>query len=390
MALRYRAFLFGPTVFDTDGVGDTLCAGPNVDAMLRFLTDSQRGVCRPSDVTIRRNEAGVMVKEEIARWFAEAVENDVLVFYLTTHGVRRSNHRTVFLMSDSGTRTSARITADDIRDWLGDARRARVVYFIVDACRADAGGLTTLAVDNVYWLLSSDFVPSSDGSTAQPTSPFTANLLRVLSADDPPKYSRQLVALLSPCLPDQAPVIRPPAQLDLLDVPLRRPLGRPLAASGRHPSGGGGLGAVLGWGLVVAIAWAALRGPSGGGGDSVSDEPETTAVGTLTTAPRVEPLTMAEADLGLARPIASLPCDGEWIVQIAAFDASSRSTAGFGVSAFLEVPGSSYTYTPLSCGSFDRVTPRYVIYLGPYSSRLAAADACEVYAAECFPRQTVN
>ena len=96
----------------------------------------------------------------------------------------------------------------------------------------------------------------------------------------------------------------------------------------------------------------------------------------------------ATIELGIPNhPLAKPSCTGGWIAQLASVDASSEY-AKASVEELLGADGSSYTYAPESCSTFDKGGNWYVVYLGPFTSRADAEAACKAADDEdCFPRQ---
>ena len=123
--------------------------------------------------------------------------------------------------------------------------------------------------------------------------------------------------------------------------------------------------------------------------DMTTVVPTTTAV--ASAAPTTVPPTTAAPgtiELGIPNhPLAKPACTGGWIAQLASVDASSEY-AKASVEELLGMDGSSYTYAPDSCSTFDQGGNWYVVYLGPYTTRTDAVAACEASGDEdCFARQ---
>ncbi len=115
----------------------------------------------------------------------------------------------------------------------------------------------------------------------------------------------------------------------------------------------------------------------------VASEPATTAAPTTTVAPGP-----ATIELGIPNhPLATPACTGGWIAQLASVDSTSEF-AKASVTELLETSGTSYTYAPDSCSTFDKGGKWYVVYLGPYATKDDALEACaESGDEDCFARQ---
>ena len=143
--------------------------------------------------------------------------------------------------------------------------------------------------------------------------------------------------------------------------------------------------ALPGAGTTVAVSVETTSVPA-----DVTTLPATTAV--ASAAPiTAAPTTVAApgtVELGIPNhPLAKPACTGGWIAQLASVDATSEY-ARASVEDLLGTTGSSYTYAPESCSTFDKGGNWYVVYLGPFATKADAQAACKAAADEdCFPRQ---
>lgn len=442
LQLRHRAFLLCPEMFEDPRLPSLRSSRPNRQLMFEALADPRHGLCERTDITVMSNEPTSVVKPRLEQWFASASSDEVLVLYYTGHGLAGDDGELHLATATANEHGSLAVTGDELAAWIGGCR-ARQVYVIVDASHAGAQDVRTDG--RVFQMLSGGDSVVGDSPAGQP-SPFTARIASWFDSTFQPTLAGLFASMqpgdgdtVDPTVP-MAQVVTEPAVAATAataavapvaiapELAATPPWGAPVAESVRRRRRRWN---VAGWAAVVIVVVAGgavlTRCRDDGSKEAVSTTPTTpttvaptdsappTTTLPITTPPTVEPTTIApttevpaatttevaseapaateagapaQIELGIpGHPMASPPCTGGWIAQLASVDSTSEFTKA-SVTELLGTSGSSYTYAPDSCSTFDKGGRWYVVYLGPFATKDDAAAACKASGDEdCFARQ---